>query len=66
MTVFQEVKDATRLWIKGDEFTIDRLLGPVGERLASKSAITLFIYLFVFVFIYSFFPFFYLFFLFFF
>ncbi len=30
MMVFDDLKDASRLWIKGDEFTIERLLGPAG------------------------------------
>jgi phosphatidylserine decarboxylase len=37
LSVFPDVTDATRLWIKGDSFTIERLLGPrVGPQLADR------------------------------
>lgn len=38
LSAFQDVNDATKLWIKGDEFTIDRLLGPLGDELGPRFA----------------------------
>jgi len=34
MMVFQEIADATSFWIKGDEFTIEKVLGPLANALA--------------------------------
>ena len=36
MSAFQDITEATKLWIKGDEFTVDRLLGPTADRLAAR------------------------------
>lgn len=26
--VFEDIIDATKFWVKGDQFTVDRVLGP--------------------------------------
>ncbi len=36
LTVFPRISDATSIWIKGDKFTIDGVLGPHGSAEASK------------------------------
>jgi phosphatidylserine decarboxylase len=36
LSVFQTVSDATRLWVKGSEFTIENFLGPVANELAPR------------------------------
>lgn len=37
LSVFTDINEATRLWIKGDEFTVENLLGPqLAPRLAER------------------------------